>query len=297
MVLSRRHMLTVAASMLVQPAAARGQASSAAAQLAALETRSGGRLGVAVLDTGTGHVAGHRLTERFAMCSTFKLPLAAVVLREAEAGRLRLDERLVFSKSDLLSHAPVTSAHVGDGGMTVVALAEAAQTASDNTAANLLLTRLGGPAAFTAALRALGDDTTRLDRREPDLNVVVPGDPRDTTTPLAMARLVGRCLTGDALTAESRARLGDWLVATTTGMKRLRAGLPAEWRAGDKTGTGLAAVMTDKVNDVAVTWPPGRAPLVIAAFYDSSRRSNGTRPEDEALLAEVGRIAARPTTA
>ncbi len=299
MSLTRRQILAVTAGLLVPPVAARGQAPEAAARgqapaaaLAALEARAGGRLGVAMLDTGTGRSTGHRLDERFAMCSTFKLPLAAVVLREAGAGRLRLDERLAFTRADLLSYAPVTSQHVAEGGMTVAALAEAAQTTSDNTAANLLLTRLGGPAAFTAALRALGDGTTRLDRLEPDLNLVLPGDPRDTTTPLAMARLVGRLLTSDVLTAPARERLAGWMVATTTGTKRIRAGLPAGWRAGDKTGTAQTAAMTDKVNDVAVAWPPGRAPLVVTAYFDSSRRSHGTRPEDEAALAEAGRIAA-----
>ncbi len=296
MALSRRQVLVAAAGVLARPVPARGQTPSPGAALAALERRAGGRLGVAILDTAAGRVVGHRQDERFAMCSTFKLPLAAVVLREADAGRLRLDERLTFTKADMLSYAPVTRTHLAEGGMTVAALTEATQQTSDNVAANLLLKRLGGPAAFTALLRALGDDTSRLDRFEPDLNLVLPGDPRDTTTPLAMARLVGRCVAGDALSAASRERLAGWMVATATGMKRIRAGLPQDWRAGDKTGTGLADAMTDKVNDIAVTWPPNRAPLVITAYFDSSRRSAETRAEDEATLAEVGRIAAASLT-
>ncbi len=292
MSLTRRQILAATAGLLARPVGARGQTPAPADALAALEARAGGRLGVAILDTGTGRAVGHRLDERFAMCSTFKLPLAALVLREADAGRLRLDERLAFTAADLESYAPVTREHVAEGGMTVVALAEAAQTTSDNTAANLLLKRLGGPAAFTTALRALGDDTTRLDRLEPDLNLVLPGDPRDTTTPIAMARLIGRCLAGDALSAAARERLAGWMVATTTGMKRIRAGLPAGWRAGDKTGTAQAPSMTDKVNDIAVAWPPNRAPLVVTAYFDSRRRSNETQAGDEAALAEVGRIAA-----
>ena len=267
-----------------------------AAALAALEARAGGRLGVCLLDTGSGRLVGHRLDERFAMCSTFKLPLAALVLQAADGGRLRLDEAVAITKADLVAYAPVVEPKVGQT-LTLAALAEAAQTTSDNAAGNLLLARLGGPAGFTAALRALGDTVTRLDRTEPQLNIVKPGEERDTTSPRAMAATMVRLLTGDALSAASRERLLGWMVATTTGGKRLRAGLPSSWRSGDKTGTGRADAMTDKVNDLAITWPPGRAPVVITAYFDSSRRTNATQPADEAALAEVGRIAAAWATA
>lgn len=272
------------------------QSPDVAASLAALESRSGGRLGVCILDTDSGRLVGHRLDERFAMCSTFKLPLAAVVLREADQGRLRLDEAVTITKADLVSYAPVVESEVGRA-MTWAALAEAAQTTSDNAAANLLLKRLGGPAAFTAALRGLGDTVTRLDRTEPALNLVTPGDERDTTSPRAMAALLGRLLAGDALKPASRERLIGWMVATTTGSKRLRAGLPATWRSGDKTGTAQAEAMTDKVNDIGIAWPPGRAPVVITAYFDSHRRTGATQPADEAALAEAGRIVAAWATA
>ncbi len=293
-VTTRRDLLLAAAGLFAagRAAGAQDRASSAAsAALAALETRTGGRLGVGLLDTGSGRIAGHRLDERFAMCSTFKLPLAAVVLREADQGRLRLDDAVTITKADLVAYAPVVEPKVGQT-MTLAALAEAAQTTSDNAAANLLLARLGGPAAFTAALRALGDTVTRLDRTEPALNLVKPGEEHDTTSPRAMAALLGRVLTGDGLRPASRDRLIGWMVATTTGGKRLRAGLPTAWRSGDKTGTAQADAMTDKVNDIGITWPPGKAPIVITAYFDSRRRTNATQPADEAALAEVGRIAA-----
>lgn len=295
--LSRRRLLTSTAgafwtltggSVLTQ--------SDAVAALAAIEAGAGGRLGVCVLDTASGRLVGHRLDERFAMCSTFKLALAGLVLRDAAQGRLRIDETVSITKADLVSYAPVVEPKVGQS-MTLAALAEAAQTTSDNAAANLLLTRLGGPAGFTAALRALGDSVTRLDRVEPHLNLVVPGDARDTTSPRAMAETLRRLLAGDALPAPSRQRLVGWMEATTTGMKRLRAGLPPGWRAGDKTGTAQADAMTDKVNDLAIAWPPGKAPIIITAYFDSSRRTNATQPADEAALAEVGRIAAAWATA
>jgi beta-lactamase class A len=289
---SRRGMLAGTAGLLVSVAFARRGRTDAAAALEALEAREGGRLGVCILDTGTGRVVGHRMDERFAMCSTFKLPLAAVVLREADQGRLRLADTIHFTRQDMLSYAPVTSANLEQGGMTVRALAEAAQETSDNVAANLLLKRLGGPAAFTTILRSLGDRATRLDRFEPMLNLVLAGEEQDTTTPRAMAASMARFLTGDLLTSASRELLIDWMVRTTTGDKRIRAGLPAGWRAGDKTGTGMADAMTDKYNDVAIAWPPGKAPVVVAAYFDTDTHSAEIRDEDQAVLAEVGRIAA-----
>lgn len=290
---SRREVLTAAACLLVPGLGhARALGGGPEDALRALERRAGGRLGVCGLDTATGRTVGNRLDERFAMCSTFKLPLAAVVLREAERGTLRLDERLSYGRPDLAPNSPVTGARVDEGAMSIVDLAEAAQLTSDNTAANLLLRRLGGPTAFTALLRASGDPVTRLDREEPALNVVLPGDVRDTTTPREMARSVARFLAGGLLSPASRQKLVGWMIATTTGLKRIRAGLPPGWTAGDKTGTAMTDAMTDKINDVAMAWPPGRAPIVIAVYYDSARRSTEMRDEDQAVLADAGRIAA-----
>jgi beta-lactamase class A len=291
--LSRRDLLVTAAGLLLAPALPRAQSDHTARALQALEARSGGRLGVCVLDTATKRVTGHRLDERFAMCSTFKLPLAAVILREADQGRLTLTDVVTYSERDLLSYAPVTSEHLKKGGTTIAigALAEAAQVTSDNTAANLLLLRIEGPSGFTARLREVGDQQTRLDRTEPMLNLVVAGDERDTTTPRAMAHTVAAFLTGDLLTRASRDLLIDWMVKTRTGDKRIRAGLPKDWRVGDKTGTGTADAMTDKINDVAIAFPPGRGALVITAYYDSDKRSKDIRDEDQAVLAEVGRLA------
>ncbi len=294
--ISRRDLLTAIAGLCITPAFAHARDADAAVALQALEARAGGRLGVGILHTVSGRMVGHRLDERFAMCSTFKLPLAGVILHEADAGRLDLEEVLRFTEKDLISHAPVTTTHLREGGMTVAALAEAAQVTSDNVAANLLLKRLGGPAGFTAKLRALGDETTRLDRYELALNVVRAGDVRDTTTPRAMAETVARFVAGDVLTPASRDRLIAWTVATTTGLQRIRAGLPAGWRAGDKTGTAMAGVMTDKYNDVAVCWPPDRPAIVVSAYYDTAVQSKEIRDDLQAVLADVGRIAASTVT-
>lgn len=262
--------------------------------LAKLEKKTGGRLGVALLDTGTGALTGHRLNERFGMCSTFKLPLAAAILRKVDEGSLRLDQWVPFTQADIVPHAPVTQKHLAQGGMTVQALAEAAQTTSDNVAANLLLQLLGGPAGFTSMLRAAGDNVTRLDRIEPAMNDVPRGEVRDTTTPQAMAQTVSRQLTGGWLSSNATSLLTGWMVSTQTGTKRLRAGLPPAWRAGDKTGTAMAQGMPDKYNDIAIVWPPGRAPLIVTAYFETRvAHGRGIRDADQAVLAQVGRIAAQ----
>jgi beta-lactamase class A len=296
---TRRAVLLAAAGIVI-PAARTAKAAglvqadadgAATRALGALEARAGGRLGVCLLEAGRRRVVGNRLDERFAMCSTFKLALAAMVLREADAGRLRLDETLPVAAADLVPFAPLIERHIGER-LSLMAIAEAAQVESDNAAANLLLKRVGGPAAFTAFVRAVGDVQTRLDRLEPELNLVRAGDVRDTTTPRAMAQTVARLLTGDVLAPASRDRLAGWMRLTKRGTRRLRAGLPADWRAGDKPGTAQARGMTDKVNDIAVAWPPSQAPLVVTAYYDSARATGDTQAADEALLADVGRIAA-----
>lgn len=290
--MNRRQALATASAALLLPAFATPAGADHPA-LVALERRAGGRLGVAMLDTGSGAVAGLRLDERFGMCSVFKLPLAAVILREADLGRLALDRRVPYGKADMLAHAPVTQQHLARGHMTVVELAEAAQVTSDNPAANLLLKLIDGPAGLTARLREIGDATTRLDRYEPEMNHMPPGDPRDTSTPATMAALVQRIALGDVLKPATRARLVGWMDKTETGLNRLRGGFPKDWRAGDKTGSFWDERLPGKVNDVAICWPPGRAPLIVAAFYETPEPGRGKPFEaGQKVLAEVGRIAA-----
>ena len=286
--ISRRCALTLAGAALTASALSSASAAPEAdfkTRIGELEKRSGGRLGVAVLDTATGHRAGHRVDERFALCSTFKFLAAAFALARVDRGQERLDRRLVFSQADLVTYSPVTEKHVGGDGMSVAELCEAAIQLSDNTAGNLLLASFGGPAGLTGYLRSLGDDVSRLDRIETELNTAVPGDPRDTTTPEAMLGSMQKLLLGDVLSQSSRERLTAWLVGNKTGDARLRAGLPKDWRVGDKTGTGDNGA----ANDIAIAWPPGRKPVLISAYFAESRISAGER---NAVLAEVGRIAA-----
>jgi beta-lactamase class A len=259
-------------------------ANDAGPALADLERRSGGRLGVAALDTASGRQTGHRADERFPLCSTFKFLAAALVLARVDRGDERLDRRIVFSAEDLVTYSPVTKDHVGPGGLSVAEICEAAVTLSDNAAGNLMLASFGGPPALTAYARTLGDGLTRLDRIETELNEATPSDPRDTTTPAAMLGTMRRLLVDDALSAGSRQRLSGWLLASKTGGKRLRAGLPTDWRVGDKTGAGGNGT----ANDIAIAWPPGRKPILIAVYFTGSTISDEAR---NAVIADAGRLA------
>ncbi|HEX5274410.1 MAG TPA: class A beta-lactamase [Candidatus Rubrimentiphilum sp.] len=259
-------------------------------ELSSLERKSGGRLGVFSLDTGTGASLSYRANERFAMCSTFKLIAVAAVLSRVDRGDEDLERHIAYSRADILAYAPVATEHLKDGFMTVGTCCAAAIEWSDNTAANLLLNTIGGPKGFTSYARSIGDPVTTLDRREPALNSALPGDPRDTTTPRAMATNMQRLVLGNKLSATSCAKLAQWLVKSKTGATCLRAGLPPSWIVGDKTGSGgpnNAFGDSGTRNDVAVVWPKRGAPLVIAAYLTGSALAAANR---DATLATVARI-------
>ncbi|ACA15906.1 Beta-lactamase [Methylobacterium sp. 4-46] len=258
----------------------------AVARLAALERHDGGRLGVTVRDTGTGRILSYRADERFPLCSTFKAVAAAAVLARVDRGEESLDRRMAYGPEDLDAYAPETRRRVGEGGIDLRAACAAAVIWSDNTAANLMLRALGGPEAVTAFARAQGDAVTRLDRTEPSLNTAIPGDPRDTTSPAAMAALMERILVGPVLSAESRALLLGWMTQSPTGAERLRAGLSPGWQVADKTGTGANGT----ANVVALVRRPGGAPLVASVYLTQSPAPAEAR---NGLHAEVGRLVAR----
>lgn len=253
-----------------------------AGELARIEVTLGGRLGVDVHDTGTGQRHSHRPDERFPMCSTFKLLACAAVLARVDTGRERLSRRMRFEAGDLVTYSPVTKDRVGGDGMTLAELCEAGITRSDNTAGNLILASLGGPSSVTAYARGLGDHVTRLDRAETSLNEAAPGDPRDTTTPRAMTANLEALVVGDALSQPSRGQLTAWLLASQTGGAKLRAGLPGNWRVGDKTGGGDRGT----TNDVAVLWPPDGKPVIVSVYITETDASFDDR---NAAIAAVGR--------
>nr|WP_322101485.1 class A beta-lactamase [Paraburkholderia sp. J41] len=255
-------------------------------QLAQIEARTGGRLGVAILDTANGRVQGWRLDTRFPMCSTFKVLLASAVLARKDRGEESLARRIVYAKAQVVPYSPLSGPRAGGEGMTVAGLCEAALTRSDNTAANLLLESIGGPGAVTAFARSLGDPHTRLDRNETTLNEAREGDPRDTTTPAAMVADLRELLLGERLSTASREQLIAWLVANQTGDARLRASLPKDWRVGDKTGTGDNGT----ANDIAILWPPQRAPLLVTVYL--TRATRATPAERDAAIAQVGALVA-----
>ncbi len=247
--------------------------------LASIERQAGGRLGVALIDSRGRTLMSHRADERFAMCSTFKLPLAAM---HAQTAGARLP--MTVTRADILPNSPFSERMLAGGEMRVGFAAEHVITVSDNTAANLLLRRMGGPQAFTRRLRQLGDSVTRLDRYEMELNENRRGDPRDTTSPAAMARTASRFVFGDLLHPAWRTQLRGWMVASRTGLRRIRAGLPAGWRAGDKTGSCGTAY-----NDVAFLVSPSGREYMLAVYLD---RPTGPSARAEATLADVGRLAA-----
>lgn len=254
--------------------------------LAALEQKYGARLGVYALHTGSGTTIAHRADERFAFCSTFKGLAAAAVLHRNPLSHL--DTLVTYTEQDLMKSSTITRQHVTTG-MTIRDLCDAAVRHSDGTAGNLLLRDLGGPAELTAFTRTLGDQVTRMDRVEPDITSATPGDPRDTTSPRAIGTDYQRLVVADALDADKRAFLTDLMTRNTTGNRRIRAGVPTTWTVADKTGTGDYGTL----NDIAVTWPPGQAPLVIALMSD---KPTADARYDEALLAEAATYAAETLT-
>jgi beta-lactamase class A len=246
-----------------------------------IERDSGGRLGVAVLDTGSGSEAKHRADERFPLCSTFKLLAAAAILAGVDAGHEKLDRSIPFGPGDIVVNSPTTSARVSEGRMRLGDLCEVAMTISDNTAGNLLLASLGGPAGLTAYVRSIGDNVTRLDRIEPKLNEALPDDPRDTTSPAAMLADIKSLVLGNLLSQASKKQLVDWLLGNRTGGPRLRARLDKNWRVGDKTGTGERGT----TNDVGLIWPLNRDPVIVCVYLTGGSGSGDAR---NATIATVG---------
>lgn len=251
-------------------------------RFAALEREHGARLGVYAVATGTGATVAYRADERFALCSTFK-PLAAAAVLHANPLR-HLDERVTIRRSDVNSISPVTQRHIGSA-MTIRELCDAAIRFSDGTAGNLLMRDIGGPDRLTAYLRGIGDTVSRMDHYEPELNRMGPKDPRDTTTPRAIAAGYRTLVLGDALPAAKRALLKNWLSRRVTGVaaehvpKRIQAGIPEGWKLAHKTGTGDYG----RANDIAIVWPPGTAPIVMAIMSD--RPGYHTPPVDALLVA------------
>lgn len=276
-----------------RPAAA--NISARVADLRALERRAKGRLGAYVLDPVRGVRFGWRENERFAHCSSFKMSLAAMILAKADRREIDLAEVLHWTKADMLGVSPVTEAKI-DTGLAVEDLARATLVTSDNTAANVLLRRFGGPVQLTRFWRSIGDDVSRLDRYEPELNQTPPGTELDTTTPAAMAATTAALIHGKTLSRASRAKLKAWMREVRTGRDRIRSGFPAGWESGDKTGTGIGKTRHTYV-DLAFGGPAARTPLIVTAYFEPARLVEPMDPVATAALAEVGRIAAASLSA
>lgn len=270
---------------LVSPAIASETESGAALALAALKQRAGGRLGLTLIDHRGVPLVTYRAEERFPLCSTSKILAISALLKVAEGDARLLRREVLIKRDDLVNYNPITARHVGDT-MTYAELCAAAMQYSDNAAMNLILRRLDGPAAATRFARSIGDETFRLDRTEPELNTAIPGDLRDTSTPLAMAGSLRRLALGDALAPASRAQLVTWMKGNTTGDASIRAGVPTGWVVADKTGMGDYGT----TNDVAILWPPNSTPLVLAVYFTQRDRDSRARRD---VLASATRIVIR----
>jgi beta-lactamase class A len=269
----------------LQSAMSAPEQSAETQEFARLEARAADiRLGVAAIDLSTNRRVDYRSDERFIMCSTFKVLAVAAVLKRVDKNEEKLDRFVRYGEAQLLTYAPVTRAHVTEGGMTLEALCAAAIEQSDNTAANLLLDAIGGPEKVTEFARSLGDMFTRLDHTEPELNIARPGKDDDTTTPAAMCATLQRLFTSDVLSVTSRTKLERWMQQNQTGLKMIRAGIPADWKAGDKTGrSGDGAT-----NDIAVMRPPSGGPIFLAVYTVDPAEPQEARDH---LVAEVAKIA------
>lgn len=263
-------------------------------RLRIIEANAGGTLGVELFETSSGISIGLNRKRRFGHCSSFKLSLAAKVLSAHARGEIDGNRLVRWSKDDLMFVSPFTTKRLDDGA-TMLELAEFTQKYSDNAAANILLRELGGPAALTGYWRSLGDKFSRLDRTEPALNNVPVSEFRDTTTPAAMARTVARLIYGDALPEAERAMLKQWMIDTTTGRRRVRAGLSEGWVAGDKTGTSIWPGMGSIYVDIGFAEAPPkgdepRTPVTFAAYYRARETHEGIDPSSEGVLEQVGKV-------
>ncbi len=255
-----------------------------AAGMAKIRQRQGGRIGVSAISAEGKKTVGMSSDERFATCSTFKWLLATAILQGVDQGKLSLKRQIAYTQADLLAYAPVTTKHLeAEGQLSVGDLCAAAVQQSDNTAANLLYPLVGGPAGLTRFIQTLGDSLTRLDRIEPDLNSNIAGDPRDTTTPAAMAGLLKTVFTGTVLKPASLKILTDWMKGATTGAGMIRAGVPEGWAVAEKTGRGANGA----ANDVAVLWPPKSGPIFLAIYTSESKLGFS---ENNQVIADVTQL-------
>ncbi len=239
-------------------------------EIARIEKRIGGRMGVALVDNSGALITSHRGSERFAMCSTFKAPLASALFAAHDRGDVDIYAEFQLTRDDLVPYAPIVEKILATGKpTTLIEMAKAAVQTSDNAAANLVLNAIGGPAGFTRFVRTQGDSITRLDRYETDLNENKSGDPRDTSSPVAMARLLQQTLIENSATNMDKQTLQNWMKDSKTGLSRIRAGLPKGWSAGDKTGTAPGG---SAYNDVAIIWPSraeySAGPVILTVFTD-----------------------------
>ncbi len=270
--------------MLVSCRDVKNPHSSLTATFRTLEKKYSGHLGIAAINTANNRVYAFNGNQRFPFCSTFKFMLVAAILNASQSDKGLLSKRIDYSNQTITSagYTPETSKHIKTG-MTVRALCKAAITLSDSGAANLLVQQLGGPQAVVNFSRSIGDKAFYLVRIEPNLNTAVPGDKRDTTTPLAMATSMREILLSNVLSDQNRKLLQQWLIDSKTGGARIRAGAPKSWLVGDKTGTGAYG----STNDIAILWPPHKRPMIFVIYFTTDNASSKANENIIALASSM----------
>ncbi len=250
--------------------------------LAELEASSGGHLGVSAINTANNKVVQYNAEKRFPFQSTFKVMVAAAILKQSMTNPQLLQQKVTYKKEDLVFWSPITEKYLADG-MTISELCAAAIMFSDNMATNLLVKKLGGPEAMMLFARSLDDNTFHLENWEPQLNSN-PGDLRDTSTPVAMTKSLQKLSLGNILGASQQKKLVAWMTECTTGYNRIRAGVPIGWIVADKTGGASDYGIT---NDIGILWPLNGAPIVITIFFIQDKKD---APHRDDVIASATKI-------
>ncbi|TDB54343.1 class A beta-lactamase [Photorhabdus luminescens] len=241
------------------------------------------RIGVAVIDTASDKMVSYRGNERFPLNSTFKALLCGVLLSEVDKGKVALTDAIQFNKTELVEYSPVSEKFVVPASMNWQQLCSAAVSYSDNTAANLIAKKVGGPVAMNLFFSGLGDNVTHLDRYEPELNSAIPGDKRDTTTPIAVSQTLQKLTLGEVLEPSSRQQLVEWMRDDKVADALLRSVLPAGWKIADKTGAGDYGSRSI----ISIVWPKDSSPLIVAIYIT---QTEATIAQSNEAIARIGKI-------
>jgi len=226
-----------------------------------IEENLNGRVGVSIYDSAEKTQWHYNGNSRFPLMSTFKVLACAKLLADVEKGVQSLDSSTIITKGSLIVWSPITQKLIGKQ-ITLKQGCSATMITSDNTAANIVLSGIEGPKGLTKFMRSIGDDVTRLDRIEPELNEAIAGDKRDTSTPNAMVNSLNTLLFGDVLSQRSKNQLMQWMIDNEITGSLFRSVLPVTWSIADRSGAGG----NGSRGIVAVVWSKNISPIIISVY-------------------------------